>query len=53
MSIFFVLAFIFCIDILRFSYATKGTTEVKKSDPNDNKGNTPFFLQDPHDKMLL
>ena len=25
----------------------------KKSDPNDNKGNTPFFLQDPHDQMCL
>jgi len=26
---------------------------VKKSDPNDNKGNTPFFLQDPYDSMCL
>ena len=26
---------------------------VKKTDPNDNKGNTPFFLQDPYDQMCL
>jgi len=25
----------------------------KASDPNDNKGNTPFFLQDPYDQMCL
>jgi hypothetical protein len=24
-----------------------------KIDPNDNKGNTPFFLQDPQDQMCL
>lgn len=27
--------------------------EVKKADPHDNKGNTPFFLQDSHDAMCL
>jgi hypothetical protein len=26
---------------------------VKKSDPNDNRGNTPFFLQDPYDETCL
>lgn len=26
---------------------------AKKSDPNDNRGNTPFFLQDPYDEMCL
>lgn len=26
---------------------------AKKVDPNDNKGNTPFFLQDPNDQMCL
>jgi hypothetical protein len=31
--------------------ATK--TQKKKSDPNDNRGNTPFFLQDPYDQMCL
>ena len=24
-----------------------------KADPNDNRGNTPFFLQDPNDETCL
>lgn len=27
--------------------------QKKKVDPNDNMGNTPFFLQDPQDEMCL
>jgi hypothetical protein len=27
--------------------------QKKKADPNDNKGNTPFFLQDPYDQTCL
>lgn len=27
--------------------------QKKKTDPNDNKGNTPFFLQDPRDNTCL
>lgn len=30
-----------------------GTKVAKKADPNDNKGNTPFLLQDPRDEMCL
>ena len=29
------------------------TVQKKKSDPYDNKGNTPFFLQDPRDNTCL
>lgn len=45
--IFLLLSLLVCFN------ATSTKTEVKKSDPNDNKGNTPFFLQDPHDKMFI
>lgn len=31
----------------------KESKPAKKADPNDNKGNTPFFLQDPYDQMCL
>lgn len=45
--------------VLLFCLAVKGADTAvkkqvaKKSDPNDNKGNTPFFLQDPYDNMCL
>jgi hypothetical protein len=43
------------IHLLIFGLVKSTTTQkqVKKSDPNDNKGNTPFFLQDPYDQMCL
>ena len=30
-----------------------GSQKATKKDPNDNKGNTPFFLQDPYDHQCL
>ncbi len=30
-----------------------GAQKKQQKDPNDNKGNTPFFLQDPHDHQCL
>jgi hypothetical protein len=37
------------------SKSTSGKQDKKKAvaDVNDNKGNTPFFLQDPYDQMCL
>jgi hypothetical protein len=29
------------------------TAQKKKQDLNDNRGNTPFYLQDPYDEMCL
>lgn len=39
------------------SYVHAADSQVSKKQPakdlNDNKGNTPFFLQDPYDHMCL
>jgi len=35
------------------SFASCAPAAKKKVDQNDNKGNTPFFLQDPYDQMCL
>lgn len=35
------------------SAASNKKKASKKSDPNDNRGNTPFFLQDPNDETCL
>ena len=42
-----------CIFSLLFIHCTAKAQIAKKSDPNDNRGNTPFFLQDPYDQMCL
>jgi hypothetical protein len=44
--------FISIVTSLAASSATSKQV-VKKSDPNDNRGNTPFFLQDPYDETCL
>lgn len=41
------------IQAIGSDFKSKNKKVVKKSDPNDNKGNTPFFLQDPYDSMCL
>ena len=57
--IFHLLVLILCLQQALVVHAAKEKAqqgkkkEAKKSDPNDNKGNTPFFLQDPHDQMCL
>lgn len=46
----------FCIIINHVHGQTKANNNNKnknKNDPNDNKGNTPFLLQDPYDSMCL
>jgi hypothetical protein len=35
------------------SAAAKQQAKKSKKDPNDNPGNTPFFLQDPYDQTCL
>ncbi len=42
-----VLLFLLC------STYSQAEDNTKKSDPNDNKGLTPFFLQDPYDQSCL
>ena len=40
--------------IFATSIASAAQTPKKQpADPNDNKGNTPFFLQDPYDQTCL
>lgn len=46
------LVLLLCISVYGADTAAKKQV-AKKSDPNDNKGNTPFFLQDPYDNMCL
>ena len=46
-----VLVFIAVLATARAAAEKKKPT--KKIDPNDNRGNTPFFLQDPYDQMCL
>jgi len=43
---------ILLISLIATFTSAAGDTK-KKSDPNDNRGNTPFFLQDPYDDMCL
>lgn len=43
--------FVFFLTLLFFAYG--GKTKQAKTDPSDNKGNTPFFLQDPNDETCL
>lgn len=47
---FFIILFAFFNEC---SCAPSKKQVAKKSDPNDNRGNTPFFLQDPYDQMCL
>lgn len=35
------------------SAASAAPKQKKKQDLNDNRGNTPFYLQDPYDEMCL
>jgi hypothetical protein len=42
-----------CIILYLFCIALTCTSSAADQDPNDNKGNTPFFLQDPSDQMCL
>lgn len=49
MKIFiFILFLISCLFVVQ-----SAEKSAAKKDPNDNKGNTPFFLQDPHDHQCL
>jgi len=45
----FILFVFLCSVGLQLAYGKKETVK----DANDNKGNTPFFLQDPEDEMCL
>ena len=47
----FILLNFFAIYISNLS--AQSTATKRKTDPNDNFGNTPFFLQDPYDDMCL
>ena len=49
--VYSILFIIFCAQLVVAEVAKKQV--ARKSDPNDNKGNTPFFLQDPYDQMCL
>eukprot|EP01041_Mallomonas_annulata_P006871 gene6871-13931_t len=44
---------VICCSLVLFVQSAPEKKTTKKSDPNDNKGNTPFFLQDPQDQMCL
>jgi len=50
-----MITLVFISLLLNFISAATKTKEASKkpSDPNDNKGNTPFFLQDPYDQTCL
>ncbi len=48
-----ILKIVFCIFCLTYAEATTSKSLVKKVDLSDNRGNTPFFLQDPFDEMCL
>ena len=49
-----LLSLIFSILIgICISKDVKTVQKKKASDPNDNRGNTPFFLQDPYDQTCL
>lgn len=49
----FICCTLLCDDVT--SAGGGGRSEKKKAppDPNDNRGNTPFFLQDASDEMCL
>lgn len=42
-----------CMMIVGIAMGEKSVSKQRKSDPNDNRGNVPFFLQDPYDQMCL
>ena len=50
-NLFFIVGIL--VVLLTFFVCDVKSSEKKKPNPNDNKGNTPFFLQDPNDEMCL
>jgi hypothetical protein len=42
-----------CYTILAADSSKTDSKALKNVDVNDNRGNTPFFLQDPYDQMCL
>ena len=43
----------YVVILLAVGVAHGAKSKAAKTDPNDNKGNTPFFLQDPNDETCL
>jgi hypothetical protein len=49
----FVVVLPLLLTIIAYSSVCNAEKAKAKSDPDDNKGNTPFFLQDDRDSMCL